>query len=303
MINFVKQRYIFLVISTTTILVAIGLIVGLGLKPGIDFAGGAVIELQSAKLVSADYHSVLSNQFDSAGSEVVSLTVGNDDQLMIKAKPIESAKWEEAKTALSQEYDDLVELSFENVGPVLGQELLQKTITAVIVAALMLMIYIGWRFKDRKFGVSAIIAMFHDVLVILASFAVFGYIWGVEVDIMFVTATLTALAFSVHDTVVLYDRVRESLRRNPEQDFHYVLNLAINETLVRSLSTSLSLFFVLTALLLLGGETIRWFIAALLVGTISGAYSSPFTAAPILAVWHEGFGNDKVKGKSVKAQV
>ncbi len=206
---------------------------------------------------------------------------------MIKAKAIEPAVWEAVKTGLSERFDDFAEVSFETVGPIFGRELLQKTAVAVALAALLLMVYITWRFRDRKFGVTAIVAMAHDVLVILASFAVFGHLWGVEVDIMFVTATLTALAFSVHDTVVLYDRIRETLARHPKDEFDQVLNMAINSTLVRSLSTSLSLIFVLTALLLLGGAVIRWFVVALLIGTLTGVYSSPFTAAPLLAVWVE----------------
>jgi preprotein translocase subunit SecF len=137
------------------------------------------------------------------------------------------------------------------------------------------------------YGVTAIVALFHDLLVILGAFVFLGLWFGVEVDIMFVTAALTALAFSVYDTIVIYDRVREGLRRNPNTDFKEVVNLAINGTLVRSLSTSLSILFVLVSMAVLGGKVIFWFVIALIIGTISGSYSSPFLAAPLLTVWHD----------------
>ncbi|NTV30508.1 protein translocase subunit SecF [candidate division WWE3 bacterium] len=287
MINLVKYRKVFLVISTITMLSSLAAVLFFGLKAGIDFTGGTVIEVRGDSVIQSDKVSDLRQVFMDKQVEPSSIQKTNDGSLVIKTLAIDQNKWEEIKGSIKEKFGDFEELSFETIGPLLGKELVQKTITAVIITGIGLLFYIGWRFKNRRFGVTAIVAMIHDILVILGVFAVLGRVWGVEIDLMFVTATLTALAFSVHDTIVLYDRVRETLRRNPKENFNDVVNLAINSTLVRSLSTSLSVVFVLTALVLLGGETIRWFVVALLVGTISGSYSSPFTAAPLLTVWHD----------------
>ncbi|NIT03420.1 protein translocase subunit SecF, partial [Candidatus Saccharibacteria bacterium] len=140
---------------------------------------------------------------------------------------------------------------------------------------------------DLKFGACAILAMFHDSFILLGSFSLLGHFFGVEVDTLFVTAVLTILSFSVHDTVVVYDRIRESQRRLPDTPLVDLVNKAVTETLSRSINNSLTIIFMLIALLLLGGVTIRWFVAALLIGTIAGTYSSTFTAAPLLVIWEQ----------------
>jgi preprotein translocase subunit SecF len=287
MFNLVKHRYKFLIITAFVMVVAISALIAGGLKLAIDFSGGGVIEIQSAKCATDDCPSQLRDAFKSKEVEVNSVVSSGDNSFLVKTETVEQATWNGIKTELTGKYDDFKELSFESVGPILGQELLQKTIAAVLLASVLLLFYIGWRFKNRAYGVTAVLAMFHDVLVILGAFAIFGRFWSAEVDIMFVTAALTALSFSVHDTVVLYDRIREMLRRNPNLDFEEVVNLAFNSTLARSLSTSMSIIFVLLALVLLGGKAIFWFAVALLIGTISGVYSSPFVATPLLVIWHQ----------------
>lgn len=287
MINLVKFRRIFLAISALTMALSITALIAFGLKPGIDFTGGTVIEIKGEGISLPEKESELRQTFIDKQVDPSSILSTNDGSVVIKTPAIDQNKWEEVKGSVREKFGEFEELGFETVGPLLGRELLEKTIVAVSITALALLLYIAWRFKNRRYGITAIVAMIHDILVILGVFAVLGRVWGVEVDLMFVTATLTALAFSVHDTIVLYDRVRETLRRNPKSNFNDVVNLAINSTLVRSLSTSLSVVFVLISLILLGGESIRWFVVALLVGTISGSYSSPFTAAPLLTVWHD----------------
>lgn len=288
MFQFMKYRYRFLLVSGLVMAAMVAMVAVFGLKPAIDFTGGAVIEIQSARLKEqTEYRAELESAFRDQGLELTTVQESDENRLVLKTKPISSEQWETVRASLKEKYGDLEEMSFETIGPVLGQEILTKTVTGVVIAVVLLMLYIGWRFKNFKFGVTAIVALFHDLLVVIGSFALFGYLWGVEVDVMFVTATLTALAFSVHDTIVIYDRIREMARRNPKDEFRHVVNLAINSTLVRSLSTSLSIVFVLAALALLGGQSIFWFVMALLVGTISGTYSSPFLAAPLLVVWIE----------------
>ena len=136
-----------------------------------------------------------------------------------------------------------------------------------------------------RYGVCAVLAMFHDMLVLIGTFSLLGYLLHVEVDVLFVTAVLTILSFSVHDTIVVYDRIRELRRKERGLTYVEMIDTAVTETLSRSLNNSLTIIFMLLALWLLGGETIRWFVFALLIGTITGTYSSTFTAAPLLVIW------------------
>jgi len=157
---------------------------------------------------------------------------------------------------------------------------------AVIIAAGFILFYVAYRFKEKRYGVCAILAMFHDSLILLGIYSLLGHFFGVEIDTLFVTAVLTILSFSVHDTVVVYDRIRESVRLYPRADYYSLVNKAVAETLTRSVNNSMTIIFMLLTLYLLGGETTKWFVFALLIGTISGTYSSTFTAAPLLVVWN-----------------
>ncbi|MBI4035117.1 MAG: protein translocase subunit SecF [Candidatus Chisholmbacteria bacterium] len=195
---------------------------------------------------------------------------------------------------MREKMGEVEERRFETVGPTIGKELLIKTVTAVIVAAGAILVYVAYRFKSFKFGVCAVVAMVHDTIVVVGSFSLLGKLAGVEVDTLFVTAVLTILSFSVHDTIVVYDRIRESVKLYPKADFEAVVDYAVTTTLSRSINNSMTIIFTLLALFLLGGETIRWFILALLIGTVSGTYSSTFTAAPLLVVW------EKVASKRLK---
>ena len=163
---------------------------------------------------------------------------------------------------------------------------MQKTGVAVGLAVVGILLYVAWAFKNMRYGVSAIIALTHDVLVVIGTFAILGKFMSVEVDSLFVTAVLTTMSFSVHDTIVVFHRIRELQHRKAGSSFKDQINLALTETMGRSLNNSLTIIFMLLALFLMGGETVRWFVFALLVGTISGTYSSPFVATPILYQWH-----------------
>ena len=180
-----------------------------------------------------------------------------------------------------------MELRFDTVGPTLGKELIRKTILGVILASGFILAYVWKQFKQPMYGVCAILAMFHDSFVLLGVFSLLGHFAGVEIDTLFVTAVLTILSFSVHDTVVVYDRIRESRKKFPGIPFPDLADKAITETLSRSINNSMTIIIMLMALYLLGGSTIKWFVLALLVGTVSGTYSSTFTAVPLLVVWNE----------------
>ena len=291
MINFLKYKWAYLSISLLVLVPGIFSLGTWGFKPSIDFGGGTVIEMKKRegfdkeKLEAA---LIMQNiEIDSLREE--------DDVLTVRAKPIDRDAWEQVKSQLNgtPATDSagmiveatmsgvLEELRFETVGPLLGAELLQKTLVAVVIAVVGILLYVAWAFKNIRYGISAIIALFHDVLVVIGIFSLLGHFYNVEVDALFVTAVLTTMSFSVHDTIVVFDRIRESLRRE-KLPFDVTINKALTETMTRSINNSMTIMFMLLALVLLGGETIKWFAVALLIGTVSGTYSSPFVATPVL---------------------
>lgn len=256
MIRFSKYIWLYMIISGLVLVPGVYSLVRYGLRPSIDFTGGTLIEVKS-KVVPLSGTSV---QKTSSGTYLVRL----QDETASVAGEI---------------------LREETVGPVLGRELLQKTITAALIAMFAILAYVAYAFKNIKFGISAVIALVHDLLVVLGLFSLFGQWWGVEVDTLFVTAFLTTMSFSVHDTIVVFDRIREKMRRGEGGSFESLSDHALTETMGRSLANSFTIIFMLLALILLGGETIRWFVIALLIGTVSGTYSSPFVATPVLILW------------------
>ena len=198
------------------------------------------------------------------------------------------------QNALKNKYPDFKQIGFETIGPTIGQEITLNALKAIAIASILIVLYVTYSFRQVpkpassvRFGVAAVIALVHDVLVLIGAFSIFGHFLNVEIDSLFVTATLTVIGFSVHDTIVVFDRIRENLKRQGSEHFAATVNDSILQTFDRSLNTSLTVILVLVALLIFGGETIRWFVVALLVGIISGTYSSIFNAAPILVVWQE----------------
>jgi len=270
-INFMKHKLLYLAISSLVIVPGIISLFVWGLKPAIDFTGGSLWEIRFNEQVSL---SELGDNFQNSG----------DNQFLVRLKPTSEEEKNKMGEELERKFGKFEEIRFETVGPTLGKELLVKTLIAVLLAAGAILSYVGWRFKNKMYGLCAIIAMFHDTLVLIGTFSLLGHFFGVEVDTLFVTAVLTTLSFSVHDTVVVYDRIRESALHNKRGGMEFLANKAVTETMIRSLNNSLTILFMLTALVVLGGVTVKWFAAALLIGTIAGTYSSPFVAAPLLVV-------------------
>ncbi len=282
--NWMKFKWLYFLISALVIIPGIVSLFLFGLKPAIDFTGGSLLELKFQEQIETDEIKQL--LFDKE-FRISSIQQSGEKQILIRLQPIKKEKAEQMKLILTEEFGQLEEIRFETVGPTLGKELIKKTIWAIVLAAGFIMAYVAWRFKETKFGVCAILAMFHDTFILLGSFSLLGHFLGVEVDTLFVTAVLTILSFSVHDTVVVYDRIRESQKLSEKISFEDLVNKAITETLSRSVNNSMTIIFMLIALLLLGGATIKWFVAALLIGTIAGTYSSTFTAAPLLVIWEK----------------
>lgn len=284
MINWMKYRVVYLAISLFFICLGIFSLTSWGLKLGVDFTGGTILEYR----IEGDYElNKISSSIEETGHEVSSIQKTGDNSYIFKTSPLN----QEEKTLLKESIETthkvrLNELRYESVGPSIGPELIKKTITAVVISASIILLWIAYQFKSLKFGLSAVLAMFHDSFILIGLFSLFGHLYGAEIDFMFVTAFLTILSFSVHDTIVVYDRIRESNKKYGG-DIIELANSALTETMVRSINNSMTIIFMLLALMLLGGTTIKWFAVALLVGTISGTYSSPFVAVPILVTWEE----------------
>ncbi len=280
MLPFSKYTKLYILISALIIVPGIYSLIRFGLKPSIDFTGGALLEYRFENTPDQEKINEVSKE---QNIEIFSIQASKQNSYLIRTTSITQEKSSEFKIKIEQKLENkITELRFETVGPTLGRELVQKTITAVILSIVVILLYIAWSFKNLIFGLSAIGALIHDLLVLIGSFSLLGHFLGVEVDSLFVTAVLTTTSFSVHDTIVVFHRIREIRKNHPRLTFKEVSDLALSETMVRSVNNSLTIMFMLSALVLLGGETIKWFAVALLVGTITGTYSSPFVATPLL---------------------
>lgn len=210
-----------------------------------------------------------------------------------------TAKYNEIINTLKEKFGPIQEVRFEAIGPTISNELASKTIWAVIIASFCIILYIAWAFRNVpaptsswRFGICAVAALVHDALFILGIYSLLGAYFKVELDVLFLPAILTVMSFSVHDTIVVFDRIRENLRKYTKESFEEVVNISVNETLVRSLNVSLVVIVTLTSLYLFGGEAIKMFVLTLIIGLISGTYSSIFNASPLLVTWHN-FSNKK----------
>jgi len=290
--NIIGRRKIFYLISLLFIVPGILSILVFGLKLSPDFTGGSSITILFEKEVSEKQVSFINSSLEKQEIKVISVEpTGN--VVIVRTPPIDEKQNSEFVRNLTTEFENASEEEFSTIGPVIGRETMVNALKAVVLAAILVVVYITIVFRkvpkpasSIRFGVSTVVALVHDVLVVFGAFAILGYLWNVELDALFVTALLTVIGFSVHDTIVVFDRIRENLNKNVNDSFEKTVNDSILQTIGRSLNTSVTVIFVLLALLLFGGESIRWFVVALMVGVISGAYSSIFTASPVLVDWH-----------------
>lgn len=281
--NWMKHLSIYFLISALIIVPGVYSLVRYGLKPSIEFTGGTRLTVENATASA----SVIMQAFS---EHTPSLEDSTPTSVTLKTKNISQETAQKAVDTLKKDNKDIKITSFESIGAALGKETIKKTLYALAISSIMLLLYISFAFKQLKYGVCAVIAMLHDSIILLGSFSLLGHFMGVEIDLLFVTAVLTILSFSVHDTIVVYDRIRELSHKNKGISYVTLVNQAVTETMVRSLNNSLTIIFMLIALFLIGGETTKYFSLALLIGTITGTYSSTFTAAPLLIVWEKYFG-------------
>ncbi|MBI2355792.1 MAG: protein translocase subunit SecF [Candidatus Doudnabacteria bacterium] len=291
MLNIIKHYKFWFGVSGVFALIGIIALIVYGLNFGIDFRGGTLTQVRFPDTVPAasEVRAVLIE----AGFHDAVVQPAGEQSVIIRTGPQEKEEHDQLLNALIDKYQGIQEEQFTSIGPVIGKELRSKAVVQLILVSLGIILYIAYAFRkvskpvsSWKFGVAAIVALIHDLLIVVGVFALLGHFYNIEIDSLFVTALLTVLGFSVHDTIVVFDRIRENLRISAGLELSEIINNSINQTLVRSINTSMTVIFVLLALILFGGETIRYFVLALLIGITAGTYSSIFIASPLLLVWH-----------------
>jgi len=287
--DFLKYTKLYFLISLLVIIPGTWSLFRHGLRPSIDFTGGSLIEIQTREPVTEQ---AIRQSVANHGQVLTSVATSPDNSYLLRLHPLDQDAHDQLITSLNTDLQGAISRRFETIGPTIGRELTRRAVTAVIFASLGIVVYIAWSFRtvpaphsSWKFGITAIVAMLHDVLIVVGIFSLLGHFLSVEIDALFVTALLTVIGFSVHDTIVVFDRIRENLTKQPHLTFAQIANFSLTETLGRSFTTSATVMLALTALLLFGGTPIRWFVVALLAGIISGTYSSIFNATPLLVLW------------------
>jgi len=303
-LNVIKQRTLWWSISAAFILTGIVAMViswtqiGAPLRPSLDFVGGTRLQLelacaQSNRCDGPIDPAVVRQVLATEGLEGSSIQVVGEQQnaLSIRTSTLDV----EQREALIQELEealgdfDPASTQIDTVGPTLGRQIFTSGLVALGISFLGIMAYLTFRFQP-DFAIFAIVALIHDVLIALGAFAILGLVLGLEVDSLFIVALLTIVGFSVNDTVVIYDRVRENIKAHPNRHINDVVDDAVNQTLTRSINTSLTTLLPLVAIFLFGGETLKYFALALIIGFIAGVYSSIFIASTLLGLWRERTG-------------
>ncbi|MFZ2153465.1 MAG: protein translocase subunit SecF [Microgenomates group bacterium] len=276
--NVMKFRPLFYLVSSFLLLVSAFSIAKWGFRLSSDFTGGSVWEIQfnQAPDISSVNQVFADQKIDLSSQQI------DQNKLTLHFSHISHPQKEVLDQKIKTIDPKFTELKFETTGPILGKELMRKTIIAIILSSFALLIFIGSKFSDFSFGVSAVLAMLHDAFILLGAFSLLGHFFGAQLDSLFVTALLTTLSASVHDTVVTFDRIRELRRKNFKIDWENLANQAVSEVIVRSINNSMTIIFMLLSLVMLGGAITRWFALALLIGVICGTYSSTGVAIPLV---------------------
>jgi len=289
----IKYRKIFYIFSGLLVAASILALVLWQLNFGIDFTGGTIMEINFlAERPSNDQIREKIKDVD-LGSVVLQPT--QDKGLILRFKNIDETVHQDILKKLASEQTPdkvLEETRFDSIGPAIGQELKVKAYWAIGLSLIAILIYIAWAFRkvsrpvaSWKYGLAAILALFHDLLITIGVFSILGHFLNVEVDLAFIAALLTILGYSINDTIVVFDRIRENLKYSSWDDFEQTLDTSVNQTMARSINTTLTTLMPLFALYFIGGATLHWFALALIIGITLGAYSSIFQATPFLLWW------------------
>ncbi|MEN9390204.1 MAG: hypothetical protein RLZZ283_304 [Candidatus Parcubacteria bacterium] len=288
----VTHRKIFYTLSAVLLVLSIGATLVFGLKYGIDFTGGSLLEISYANTEAKTQPEVIT-ALESLDIEGSSVRATGEAGYLIRTPFLTPTQYSAVRAALGGE-----EIRYDSIGPSIGSELQTRAIWAIILVLIVIALFIAFVFRQVskpvsswKYGLIALIALAHDVIIPVGAFAVLGYLFGAEVDTLFVTALLVVLGFSVHDTIVVFDRVRENLKHliesNTKEPFEVTVGRSVQETLARSINTSLTTVLALVALYIFGPESIKYFSLTLLIGIIAGTYSSIFVGSPLLVTFQK----------------
>ena len=294
MISIVKSRKIWFLISGVMIGISIVSIIIWNLNFGIDFTGGSLMEI-SFKESLPKTDEVTKLLTDSGLVKNPSVQLLGDKGMILRFTSVSEEDHQKILTALQDAYkENISEDKFDSIGPTIGEELKQKTFWALILAAIGIILYIAWSFRavsrpvsSWNYGIIANIALLHDVLIAVGAFSILGKFYGIEINSPFIAALLTIMGYSVNDTIVVFDRIRENLIKSYKGNLGEIIDKSINETIARSINTNTTVLLVLIAIFFFGGSTMRDFTLALIIGVTVGTYSSIFIASPLLIVFDD----------------
>lgn len=300
-VNTSKNRKIYFVISSILVIASVFAIIFIKPNISIDFSGGVLMDVEFNKDVSKK--EVIDSISNLPGIKNLQVQTINSKEIIIRTNQLSIEETNLIRSTLNQKVGEYTELRYETVGPTISRDLTRKAIWAIILATIAIILYVAYAFRQVqkpanswRFGITAIIALAHDLIISIGIYIILGKFFGFEIDSLFIVAILTILGYSVNDTIVIYDRIRENLKTNPGYTFAQNVNISLGQSLARSINTSMTLILVLLCLIILGGESLRGFISLLLIGTIIGTYSSIFLAPPLLIVWQ-----NRVQKKSQKS--
>ncbi len=291
MIPFTKHRKIYFIFSGILILASLISLAVFGLKPGIDFAGGSILRVEYKE--ERPSNKEILDRLADLDLGTIRLQPSGEKGIILRMKGISEDTRQKILERLQSEGMEIIEekTSSESIGPTIGSELKKKTNIVIVLALLSMIAYIALAFRriqrplrSWQYGVASVIALFHDILIPLGVFSILGKFYGIEITIPVITALLAVLGYSINNTVVVFDRIRENLLRRGEV-FEEIVDRSLNQTLTRQINTSLTTLFVSAAIFFFGGETLRYFSLTLILGIIAGTYSSIFLAGSILTTW------------------
>lgn len=299
--NFVKRRFLFYLISLVLIVPGvISLVLPGGLRPGIDFSSGTIMTLRFERAVEV---AALREAFDQLNHPEAIVQESNDNTFVVRTFPFDQAVTEQVESGrlserqlivngLTERFGSVEVLSLDSVSPIVASETVWFSILSVAAASVGIMLYLWWAFRrvphPIRYGACAVAALVHEALLLLGVFSILGRLFAIELDSMFISATLTVIGFAVHDTITVFDRIRENMVRHAGEPIDDIINHSLTQTLVRSLSTGMCVILTLVALYLFGGVTLRNFVLALLIGIAAGTYGSIFNASMLLYSWEIG---------------
>lgn len=303
MYNFIQKRRIWLSISGALVGLSIIALFVYGLNFGIDFTGGSLLEVRfinerpavndvQVAVADLDLGGVIVQPIDEKNM-ILRFKDTSEEKHVLVLERLNKIGEKQEDDSENIATNNVEELRYDSVGPSIGEELKSKSFWAIVIVLIAIVLYIAWAFNkvskpvaSWKYGVAATIALFHDVIITMGAFAIMGHFYGIEVNTPFVAAILTLLGYSVNDTIVVFDRIRENLPKSHE-DFENTVNNSVNQTLQRSINTSMTVILALVAILIFGGDTIKDFVLALTIGVFIGTYSSIFIASPVLVIWEK----------------